>query len=174
MRNLPETVHEYNISRLNVIFIISSLLLIGVVVWMGWDDFMREWKPYQRQAKQFEQQKLLEDRAAANKKMEEAGFSTATNNLAQAETQLKANKAQVQQLQDQLNRINEDLAVAKNRYSSAKAKLDESKSQYDEAVEFHQENKIEKRLEGMHAQQQIVGDLDLKVQDLDAQKAAVT
>jgi len=29
MRNVPETVHEYNIPRLNVIFVVTSLLLLA-------------------------------------------------------------------------------------------------------------------------------------------------
>ena len=68
MRNLPETVHEYNIPRLNVWFVVSSFLLLLCVFWMVWDDYMREWKPYQRQAKVFEAQKLQGDRVIAEKR----------------------------------------------------------------------------------------------------------
>ncbi len=175
MRNLPETVHEYNISKLNIIFIISSLLLIGCVVWMLADDFTREWKPIQRQSKLFEKQKLLQDRAAAEKKMEEAGYATTTNSLAEAEALLMTQASQTEAIQKRLTRVVEDLDVAKNRYAGAKAMLDQRKSEYDEAVEFHRSPaKIEEHLKKMRAQQELVADLDHKVQELDGQKTSIS
>ena len=46
MRSSDET--YYNINRLHVIFAVSSVLLIGVTVWMFVLDHRREWKEYQR------------------------------------------------------------------------------------------------------------------------------
>ena len=38
----------YNINRLHVVFALSSVLLVGVTVWMFVADHRREWKEYQR------------------------------------------------------------------------------------------------------------------------------
>ena len=59
MRNQPETVHEYNIPRLNVWFLVSGALFLLCLVLMIWVDYSggriswlalrgdREWKNYQ-------------------------------------------------------------------------------------------------------------------------------
>ncbi|MBI4024709.1 MAG: c-type cytochrome [Verrucomicrobia bacterium] len=173
MRNLPETVHAYNIPKLNVLFIVSSVLLILCVIWMLADDFYREWKPYQRQAKAFEIQKLREDRAAAEKKMEEAGFAGITGKLAQEETKLRANAGEIARLRADLERIRANLAVQKIKYATEKALLDQRKSEYDEAVELHRgEKAVGKKLGALRGQETAVNAVDLEIQDIERQKLA--
>jgi len=171
MRNLPETIHEYNISRLNVWFIVSSFLLLLCVFWMVWDDYMREWKPFQRQAKQFEAQSLRADRVAAKKKAEAAGYSTVTNKLAQADAFVRQHAGQKAELEKQLERVNIDLSVQYDIYSAAKALLDQRKSEYDEAVELHRkEGVVQKKLRRLRAQEALLQRHEIKVQKIEGEK----
>jgi mono/diheme cytochrome c family protein len=168
MRNIPETVHEYNIPRLNVWFVVSSFLLLLCVGWMLWDDYMREWKPYQRQAKVFEAQKLELDRIAAETKMEQAGYSTVTNSLAQAEIIWKQQEPERLKLQEKVEKLKATIEVKKIAFAAEKDRLGQSKSEYDEAVEFKKSTKeIDEHKHKLRAQEKIVRDLeaDLKIRD---------
>ena len=75
MRNQPETVHAYNIPRLNWWFLIASALFVGCFVLMIWVDYSggelpflglkgdRQWKNYQREFYTLEKKRLAsEDR----------------------------------------------------------------------------------------------------------------
>ena len=64
MRSSDET--YYNINRLHVVFALSSVLLIGVTVWMFVVDHQREWKAYQRIYQDRVQPWLAESRLAAS------------------------------------------------------------------------------------------------------------
>ncbi len=175
MRNLPETVHEYNIPRLNIWFIVSSVFLLLCVFWMVADDYLREWKPYQRQAKLFETQKLLEDHAVMEKKLAEAGFDTVTNHLAQAETSVQQHASQIEELEKKLERIQVDLDVKRNEYATQKALLDQRKSEFDEAVELQKsKDKMEKILQQLRKQKVVVAKLDAEVQVLDERRLAIS
>src|SRR3990167_5566909 len=92
MRNVPETVHEYNIPRLNVIFVATSLLLLGCVVWMVWRDYKREWKPYQYKAQEFERLKLVLDIHQEENEAEQANLAELVGQKFEAEQRLRAEK----------------------------------------------------------------------------------
>lgn len=174
MRNLPETVHAYNIPRLNVLFVLFSLALLATVGWILWDDYYREWKPYQRQAKRFEEVKLQQDRAAAQKKLEESNYTEVTNHVAQAEAALKQRQSEIDQITKKRDKVNGDLLVKANEFNTAKAKLDEKKSKYDESIEFGMAKEdVEKRLEALRESQHEVDSIDLEVQKIRAEKDAL-
>jgi len=174
MRNLPETVHEYNIHHLNVWFVVSSILLLGCVIWMLEDDYCREWKPYQRQARVFEIQQLQQERAMREKKMEETGFSSLTNKLVQAEAALYQNAVKVDKIRAALNRVEADLAVEKNIHAAEKALLNQRKSEYNDAVEFKKDKEtIERNLGALRKQEAAVTRLDAHIEDLDGERRTI-
>jgi hypothetical protein len=45
---------HYKVSNLNRWFLISSVLLLVSSIWMVWDDWAAEWKPYQREFRSIE------------------------------------------------------------------------------------------------------------------------
>ena len=87
MRNQPETLHEYNIPRLNWWFLISSALFVGCLVLMIWADYSggkiewlglhgdRQWKNYQQEFYTLEKQRLTGDMKAAEARANEAGLA---------------------------------------------------------------------------------------------------
>ncbi len=172
MRNLPETLHEYNIPRLNIWFIVFSLILLITTLWMVADDYFREWKPYQRQSKIFEVQKLREDAATAEKKMQEAGYTDVTNRLAHARASIEMQGAQKDAIQERLNRVMSDFSVTKIKYATEKALLDQRKSEFDESVELKKGAKAVHECEvALHHQEAVVAGLDVEVQALEDKRA---
>ncbi len=63
MRNQPETVHEFNIARLNWIFAALAIGFLGTILWMIYDDWWvkKPWKEYQLKFQEIEARKLAED-----------------------------------------------------------------------------------------------------------------
>lgn len=173
MRNLPETVHEYNIPRLNIWFIVSSFLLLLCVGWMLADDYFREWKPIQRQSKKFEIQKLTQDSAAAEKRMQEAGYADITKRRDEAAALIESHKSRHEELSAAFDKTRAALEIKKIKYAAEKAKLDEYKSTYDGTVELKKGAKaIAKALADLRHQEGVVADLDTVLVNLDAAKSA--
>ena len=95
MRNQPETVHEYNIPRLNVWFLVSGSLFLLCLVLMIWVDYSggriswlalrgdREWKNYQREFYAMEEARLAADEKAAEVRANEAGLQQAPGRAGQ-------------------------------------------------------------------------------------------
>lgn len=155
MRNVPETVHEYNIPRLNVIFIITSLLLLGSVVWMVWYDYKREWKTQQSKAQEFEKLKLVLDVKAAEDKAQAANIDQIRLQLQEATQKLKAEREAVEKLEDNEALLKTALSVATNRYQAEKSNLDAVVSQYDAMVELNPDNpELSKKLKKVTEQRE--------------------
>lgn len=173
MRNLPETVHEYNIPRLNIWFIVSSLLLLGVIAWMVADDYFREWKPYQRQAKSFEIQSLLQEHARLEKKQAEAGLDAVLGRLAEARAIIDKNAVEIGVIEKQIERLRADAEVKKNELAAEKALLDQRKSEYDEAVERKVgQKKIAAAQSRLREQEARTDQVKRAVEDLESRKNA--
>jgi cytochrome c2 len=196
MRNQPETVHEYNIPRLNWWFLISGLLFLGCLVLMIWVDYSggklqwlglkgdRQWKNYQREFYKLETHRLAADKRAAELRAEEQGLAKLKEQLAQARTELAAK-------QDIERTIRTELATAQTRaslitreFTIEKATRDEIRSAYEAVLHEHNLNQeadaVRAALRRVRAQNQRVDDLDLekqvadaKVADLEARLAAI-
>jgi len=157
MRNVPETVHEYNIPRLNVIFVITSLLLLGSVVWMVWYDYKREWKSYQSQSQEFEKIKLILDVKAAEDKAQGANIEQLRLELKQAQAALEEKHRDVKKLANEEALLKTALDVATNIYQAEKSNLDEIVSQYDGMVELNPEDpRLPKKLTQIKAKRELL------------------
>lgn len=173
-RNLPETVHEYNIGKLNWWFIFSSILLLLCVGWMLYDDYMREWKPYQRESKKLEAQRLQQDRTDAEKRMSEAGFADVKAKYDAALKTLEEQKKVMAPIEERLAKVNAELQVMLVKSATAKALLDQRKSEYDGAIELQKSPKaVAAALNTLHKQEALLGQLNRNVQDIQAKREPI-
>src|SRR5579862_2776111 len=123
MRNQPETLHEYNIPRLNWWFLISGLVFLLTLVLMVWVDYSggyiswlalhgdREWKNYQHQFYSVDMKRIAGDAKAAEVRANEAGLSKMQEELGKTNKELDSKKSEEAKLQDAVDqaKVQDDL-----------------------------------------------------------------
>lgn len=180
MRNQPETVHEYNIPRLNWWFLASSLLFVGCLILMIWVDYSggeirwlglrgdREWKRYQRQFYELEKKRLAADATAAELRANEAGLDRLRGELDKARQQLADKKDEQARALAEADKLRVEAALLTRQFTMEKATRDEYRSFYEAALNRHrldaQAPEVREWLRRVQAQNQKVEALDLENQ----------
>jgi mono/diheme cytochrome c family protein len=188
MRNQPETVHEYNIPRLNWWFLISSVLFVGCLILMVWADYSsgriswlglrgdRPWKHYQREFYAIEKKRLAFDAQAAEVKAREAGLTKLQDELRKTRAELAGKKGQETKLQDEANRRQVESDFVTRQFTMEKATRDQYRSFYEAALERNGLNEdapeVRDWKQKTEKQNQLVANLDLHKQDADAKLRA--
>lgn len=188
MRNQPETLHEYNIPRLNWWFFLASLLFVGCLALMIWVDYSggiipglglrgdRQWKNYQRQFYALEKQRLAADARAAEVRANEAGLTQITTQLATLGEQVRAKQDELAQLQADVARHQVEAGRITREFTMAKATRDEYRSFYEAALaqhEFqHDHPAVREWKRKVESQNELVDDLQLDKQKADGEVAA--
>ncbi len=164
--------HAYNIDFLNVVFAASSLFLFLSVVWMVWDDFDRDWKNTQRRFAELQYQ-------VTQAQLRQASGAVDKNKLQQLQTQLQAaqrnvgaNQAKVDELQRKLEDVNVRLDRASRQYQITKANYDHDRYDF-EATRAAGGSGAEKKGQAVTELEKRLNELDLEVQKLTAERAAV-
>jgi len=153
----PQNRH-YNISTLNIIFAISSVILLGAVLWMTWDDYTRDWKQHQNDFRTFEIEKSrvkYDDTLTALDKQKE--YQALLIELEVAKKKFDAN-CNFKGLESELTGIKAENALSRQNYKFSKAELDAAKYRYEAALAHHGKNLADVKQEFF--------DLDKEVNDL--------
>ena len=116
--------HAYNIDFLNVVFAVSSLLVLFTTVWMVWDDYDREWKNYQRDFTALEMEVTRAGLAEAEQAVDQARVAELTAERAVAEQGLASNADQIDELEAQLAEVERQLTIATQQFQFTKAYYD--------------------------------------------------
>lgn len=187
MRNQPETVHEYNIPRLNWWFLFSSLLFLICFVLMVWVDYSggeirwlglkgdRQWKNYQREFYELERKRLAADARAAEIRAQEQGLDRLraqekelNEKLAAQHDRIRAKQAELARLRVEADRITRD-------FTMEKATRDEVRSFFEAALVRHNLNEDHPEVRTwrrrVQNQNRLVDELDLEKQAADAKVA---
>lgn len=137
MRLQPETVHEYNILRLNWIFAGCSLLFLACVGWMIYDDWeiKKPWKQYQREFAQIEARKLTEDAVRAEQRAQQLGLDEIQEQLAARNAELAGKKEAVETKRGEWQQARVAFELLDRDSKFEKANLDAQKYLYDAAYE---------------------------------------
>ncbi|HUI07720.1 MAG TPA: c-type cytochrome [Verrucomicrobiae bacterium] len=183
MRNQPETVHEYNIPRLNWWFLISSAFFVGCLVLMVWVDYSggriewlglrgdRQWKNYQREFYGIEKKRLAFDAQAAEVRAKEAGLTRMQGDLKKTRAELAGKKGEETALQGDVHRLQVEDDFITRRFTMEKATRDQYRSFYEAALERNNLNQgapeVQEWKAKAEAQNQAVAQLDLRKQDAD-------
>ncbi len=138
-----QTLHEYNISRLNIWFAALAVLMVVVVVGMVFDDYNRSWKKYQREFVRLEQEQLGEARLAASEKIKEDRLTKAEERLTEARTELVAQREQLSELDKKHIQVHSEWYRIDQNFRFYKAEYDVVKYEFAVANERHDEAKAE-------------------------------
>jgi mono/diheme cytochrome c family protein len=164
--------HAYNIDFLNVVFAASSLFLFLSVVWMVWDDFDRDWKNTQRRFAELQYQ-------VTQAQYRQAAGAVDKNKLAQLQAQLDAarknvvaNQKKVDELDAKLANVEIRLDRASRDYQYAKANYDHDRYDF-ESSRAAQDSSAARKGQKVADEEKRLSDLDLQVQTLTAERAAI-
>ena len=127
--------HAHNISKLNVIFAVSSVFLLFSTLWMIWFDYSREWKGFQRQFVQMERDLTARQIQEAQQGINPADLQSVQAELQQAETALAAEQAALEALEAEIADLDTRRTLADIREREIKAVYDSDKFYYEETRE---------------------------------------
>ena len=130
----PAPGHAYDISGLNVIFGISSIVLFVTTIWMVWDDYAREWKQYQREFFQMERELTAEQIQQADAAVNQRELQRLETELVAATEELDAKNAEIRELESTLGTLSDDWTLADIEERRLKAIYDSEKFFYDDGV----------------------------------------
>jgi len=164
--------HAYNVDFLNVVFAASSLFLFLSVVWMVWDDFDRDWKNTQRRFAELQYQVTLAQYRQAAGAVDKSKLATLQAELDAAKKNVAANQKKVDELQAKLADLNIRLDRASKDYQYAKATFDHDRYDFESSVAAR-ESSAARKGEKVADEQKHLSDLDLQVQTLTAEGAAI-
>lgn len=137
MRNVPETIHAYNIPRLNWIFVLFSLLFVGALVWMFWFDYIgyRDWKHHQKDFQRLEAANLDREVKEAEQRAAQAGLADLDRQINEQEKRVAANEDALKAAEATVAQIRVRFEIADTKYRFRKADLDAQKYKHDVAFE---------------------------------------
>ena len=178
MRNQPETLHEYNISRLNWWFLVSGFVFLLSLVLMIWVDYDggyipwlalhgdREWKNYQHQFYALDMKRLAADAKAAEVKANEAGLSKMQDDLDKTKKELEGKTVEEAKLQAAVDQAKVEDDLITRQFTMDKAVRDQERSLYEEALERNNMNmdapEVRESKDKAGSQNELVAKLDLR------------
>ena len=118
---------------LDIVFAVSSILMLVSVVWMLWDDYRREYKTEQRQFRDVEM--AMAQRDALQKMPHQAEFDAAKKAVEDAKTTVTTSSLKSIKSTTRFARILPEKEKAELKLANLKANLDSKNSFYDIEVE---------------------------------------
>ena len=95
----------YNVDRMNMIFAVSSVVLVLAVLWMVWDDYDREWKDFQKEAMALEAYKTEAEIKLAQENVDQDALKAIEDELAGIQAAIQAHQEQYDAATNELKRL---------------------------------------------------------------------
>lgn len=163
----------YSISKLNFLFALVSIVLLVCIIAMFTDDYVREWKKYQKEFRELEIKKTsarLESETTQLK--ENAEYQTLLQKIKEANAQSASQKTESKKLESELNKLRARDNLNQKNYQFAKAGYDAAKYAYEEALARNAPD-IKQKQEGLSRREEKLNKLRLLMEEskttLDAQ-----
>jgi len=136
----PQERH-YNINKLNVIFAISSIVLLGSIMWLFVKDYAREWKSYQQQFRTLEVEKARVKIDQENIKLEgDSEYQSLLADLKKARQDFESKCTNLTDDETELEELKAAEDLSGQKYKFMKAELDAAKYRFEEARANHKSN----------------------------------
>src|SRR6478672_4182796 len=100
----------WNIKRLNIVFAVTAVLLMGTLAWAILQDFNQGWRQPQRDGKVWEAALVEEKIERETTPQKEDRLRDVQQQLKDADAHLASQRAQIQQLRDQIRKFESDQA----------------------------------------------------------------
>jgi len=159
----PDERH-YNPKKLTVLFAISSVLLLGSVVWMLLDDYIRPWKDTQREFRALEIENTRIQFDAENTALEkDSEYQKLSQQLEEAQKKFKRDCPDYSNIEKKIAELKAADDLAQQQYKFTKAELDAAKYRFEEASTHQAPDLKQVTQEYEHLEQQ-VNELMLKAE----------
>jgi len=132
-----------NISKLNIAFGIGSLLLLLGILGMIADDYIREWKGYQRDFNRLEVEKTRQLVLEEDAKIDKEKLATLTQQIEEARKEIKGHKVDIKGVQKEVKKLETKIYKSNQEYAFARSRLAVAKYEFEEA-EKHEDRKSAK------------------------------
>jgi cytochrome c2 len=168
--------HNYSIRRLNLIFALSSLVLLATTGLIVGYDYVRGWKWYQREFLRMQQERIESDIKAAEQETNKAQLAALDAQMKQADVDIAKHREQYTIAQKDLDSWEGQHYAADQDYRFAKATLDAQRYNAEISVVQHRADAAQQQAE-YNRQAKHVNDLNVRLQEVtrnrDAAKARV-
>jgi len=155
---LPDERH-YNRNTLNLIFSVSSILLLFSLGWLFLSDYVRQWKHHQTVFRALEITKTKAKYEEAHRALEsQEAYQTLLKKMEKARKDFDANHSTLLTLKKEMTPLSAKNDLTEHDYRLAKAKLDAARYRYESA-------KVEKSKD-LGAAEKEYRQLDQEVKDL--------
>lgn len=125
----------YNISKLNLLFAVVSIVLLVSLIGLFVHDYSREWKKYQQEFRKLEAEKTKSLLAGAETTLKnDPQYQDLLKKIDAAKAQAQAKSAEVAQLQAQVEKLHAQNDLDQQSYQFTKAQFDSAKYAYEDAV----------------------------------------
>jgi cytochrome c2 len=157
--------------KLNVVFALTSILMLVVFSWMIWADYDREWKKHQLEFNRMEVKRTEEDIQKALGKVDAKRRQELEAKIAQGSQEGQARQKEIDAAQDELDKLDGEWYRVDQDYRFTKAHIDVARYNYEEAVETKHGSpeKTKKKLDDLEASWK---KLRLELDDVEARRAA--
>jgi len=120
---------------MNMVFAVSSLLLLAVTLWMVFADYAQPWKRYQAEFRTLERQKLAKDEEAEKKKINEQQVAQLQKDVQAAQAAVEQHNAGAAEIEKKIARFKSEVYNADAEWKKAKSLLDAQRFEYDRAIQ---------------------------------------
>ena len=130
---LPDERH-YNRNKLNLIFSISSILLLLALGWLLLSDYVRQWKHHQSEFRSLEIKKTKAKVEEARRQLEgQEDYQALLKKREDARKESEANRSRFEDLKKEIEPLRAKKDLAEQEYKVAKAELDAARYRYESA-----------------------------------------
>ena len=168
--------HAYDIPRLNVWFAASSVLLAVGVVWLVMDDYLRDWKGYQREFNRMEYERTREELKTSLSPEDQQKIEAMRAELEQVDARLRENQASIEQINREIQELDARHYKADQDFKFAKSIYDSERYEFEEHAQRRHEEAAREGDAGTAESPEVTRGrqaLEARARDLEALREAV-
>ncbi len=126
---------HYNFRRTNVLFAVSSILLLATTIWMVFADYAKPWKRLQSQFRELERQAVAEALEEERQKVDVNQIAALEEQLAAEAERLAEQRADIAELEETYTRIDKKVYGIDAQARGTKSLLDTARYELDAALQ---------------------------------------
>lgn len=134
---------HYSFKAMNVVFAVSSLLLLAVTLWMVFEDYAKPWKRLQAQFRSLERQKLAAEAEAQRQHLDQQEIAAVEKQIEDQRARLADQAGEIEELEGTLEEWKAKVYEADAAWRQTKSLLDTSRYQYEVSLQHDDAGAIE-------------------------------
>ncbi|MFN7181990.1 MAG: c-type cytochrome, partial [Planctomycetota bacterium] len=143
-KRVEENAYIYNYKRLNLIFFISSLTLLGCIILMVYSDYHREWKKYQREFIE-QTKKQLEELKTFHKSAIIDEIKKVNEQIEKAKKTLEEKKEEILVIENEIKSNEGKYYLVNQKFEFVKARLNYLRWQIEQNITAGNKQEADKK-----------------------------